>query len=260
MPPTTPTTLTTPTTPVRLLAIALALVTGFIAGCVRDDPAFRASDLVAAPSIQGTWKARDGEQTPVSLTFTAVKQKVESGRVKPRAIGADNTPGASEQAATVYSVLAEWPASAADIAAGKPATNTLPLRGYLLSCPGMEGDLLCLQRDDEQETEPLGGFLRFNAHWFGRAVIKGETLTITPPAVLVTLSPMVKLLDPPSAMSPDAAAPTVEAALKPDPQGNINGGSLLTNDPDRALGVYRRYGGKPEFWQSGGLVLIRTSK
>jgi hypothetical protein len=138
--------------------------------------------------------------------------------------------------------------------AGKTTTKKLAARAYAVKA----GDrtLLCVQNDDA-EPEGLVPTFTVSKQLFFAVAASGDTMSITWPKVQITLAPSVKLLDPPSA--DDAAAPAVDAALKPDEQGNVPGATLLTNSPDRALWVYRQYGSRPGFWDEQGLAFKRVN-
>lgn len=232
------------------LAPALALTIGGLAGCVKDDPAFRAVDLTAVPALVGTWQSDTLDKAQLRLTFAADRQSLEGGRLKARSMNTSSARATGEETTVVYSLKIE---STERDDAGKLTTKTLAARAYAVNAG--KRTLLCVQ-NDEAEPEGLAPTFTISKQLFFAVAVSGDSLTINWPKVQITLAPSVKLLDQPG--SDDAPAPTVDAALQADEQGNVPGATLLTSSPDRALWVYRHYGDRPGFWEEKGLTFTRV--
>ncbi|MDP1663448.1 MAG: hypothetical protein Q8L55_16175 [Phycisphaerales bacterium] len=238
----------TPPRPLRAIALALAL--SGLAGCVKDDPAFRSGDLTAIPSLVGTWQSAGLDKADLKLTFTADRQSLEAGRLKARPLNTTMAGASGDNTAEVYTLHIE---STKSDDARKLTTKALAARAYAVKAG--ERTLLCVQ-NDEAEPEGLAPTFTISKQLFIAVAVSGDTLTINWPKVQITLAPSVKLLDQPG--SDDAPAPTVDAALQADAQGNVPGATLLTSSPDRALWVYRHYGDRPGFWDEKGLTFTRV--
>lgn len=232
-----------------LAVIAAMLSAG---GCVKDDPAFKASDLTTLPVLVGTWQSTSIDKPQLKLTFAEDRQTVENGRLKARPVSTTVELAKGDSTAVVYKLNIE---STEVDDAGKATTKKLAARAYAVKAG--ERTLLCVQ-NDEAEPEGLVPTFTVSKQLFIGVAVNGDTMTINWPKVQITLAPSVKLLDPPN--TDDAAAPTVDAALQPDEKGNVPGATLLTNSPDRALWVYRQYGSRTGFWDGRqGLVFKRVA-
>ncbi len=238
----------TPLCALRLIALTLLL--GGSAGCVKDDPAFRSGDLTALPSLAGTWQSTGLDKTDLKLTFTADRQSLEAGRLKARALNTTMARARGDDTAEVYTLHIESTETDDD---GKVTTKALAARAYAVSAG--RRTLLCVQ-NDEPAPEGLAPTFTISKQLFIAVAVSGDRLTINWPKVQITLAPSVKLLDQPG--SDDAPAPTVDAALQADENGNVPGATLLTSSPDRALWVYRHYGDRPGFWEEKGLTFTRV--
>jgi hypothetical protein len=241
------------------LGALTAVVLGMVGGCVRDDPAFKVADMAAAPGLVGTWSGTGATGQVLTLKISETTQVVKDGRLLAR--GADQSTDNTVRRTTVpvytlhadFGVPASAPADGAD--AKEQAPTALDLRGYLLT--DGESQLLCLQ-SEEKPAPGLASAFTVNTQWIVQVRLSGDKLTLRMPKTIVLLSPSTRLLDPPVFASADAECPALEAAMKADAGGKGGGGGFFTTDADRALGVVRRYGARPEFWQEPAIEMARV--
>ncbi|MFT3685890.1 MAG: hypothetical protein QM783_13375 [Phycisphaerales bacterium] len=254
------------------------VIAGFLqGGCTRDDPAFRVSDLAAAPGLVGTWTGTGSSGERIDVKVTESNQPTQNDRVMARLTNGQAQDGATGSAKVYVFHMVSTPSGAAKgqsdaqgaaAQADKAEPTVIDARVYALTgAPadqGGDGTLIgCLQFEPAdgfplkaEDVEPFA--LRFRAHLLLGLRQNGDTLSIRVPAAPVMLAPTVKLLDPPNLPSPDAPAPAMEAAFTPGDKGSTTGEWLLTNEPDRAIGVYRRYMTRPSFWAEHGIELTRV--
>ena len=237
--------------------VAGLAVVGGLAGCMRDDPLFKVSDMAAAPELVGNWSGVDKDGKAFTLKITQETQGVEDGRLVAR-YSDKSIETKTRETVPVYTLHVEFPPSPSSPGKEGEAlvSTTLDLRGYLLNNGSSTQKLLCIQ-SEEQPSKEIGSLFKVNTHWILGVKVDGDRLSIRLPSVMVLLAPSVKLLDAPIAAAPEAEAPVIEDAIRKNAEGKNSGGSFLTDNADRALGVVRRYGLRPGFWQDSAMEFTR---